>query len=386
MKKTLAALAVLGAFAGTAAAADVTLYGVVDTGLAYTYNDTTDDPKEETFGMMSGYNAGSRFGLKGTEDLGNGLKVGFKLENGFNSDDGSLKYEDRLFGREASLSLTSEFGTLSFGRMGGVASSAGTYDIVYATADAFDGGDNDILGLQISSRYDNMLTYQTPKFAGVQGTVQYSFKQNSVSGEGTEGTSKADRYASLALTGDFGPLQMVGAYELSKYANTKYANTDSAHDETHAFYLGGNYDFQFMKVFALAQYTKGAKGFGSEGDFFDLFKDESGKLDVISGHEKGIDSYGLHLGTIVPVLGGDLTVGAYYVDGDTDTLTYDDGSEKYDLTYVGLSARYVYPLSKRTSLYAGAGYAEEKVESNVPGDEEYKHKIGQAYAGITHTF
>ena len=386
MKKTLAALAVLGAFAGTAAAADVTLYGVVDTGLAYTYDDTTDTAKEETFGMMSGYNAGSRFGLKGTEDLGNGLKVGFKLENGFNSDDGSLKYENRLFGREASLSLTSEFGTLSFGRMGGVASSAGTYDIVYATADAFDGGDNDILGLQISSRYDNMLTYQTPKFAGVQGTVQYSFKQNSVSGEGTEGTSKADRYASLALTGDFGPLQMVGAYELSKYANTKYANTDSAHDETHAFYLGGNYDFQFMKVFALAQYTKGAKGFGSEGDFFDLFKDESGKLDVISGHEKGIDSYGLHLGTIVPVLGGDLTVGAYYVDGDTDTLTYDDGSEKYDLTYVGLSARYVYPLSKRTSLYAGAGYAEEKFESNVPGDEEYKHKIGQAYAGITHTF
>lgn len=390
MKKTLAALAVLGAFAGTAAAADVTLYGVVDTGLAYTYNDTTDDPKEETFGMMSGYNAGSRFGLKGTEDLGNGLKVGFKLENGFNSDDGSLKYENRLFGREASLSLTSEFGTLSFGRMGGVASSAGTYDIVYATADAFDGGDNDILGLQISSRYDNMLTYQTPKFAGVQGTVQYSFKQNSVSGEGTEGTSKADRYASLALTGDFGPLQMVGAYELSKYANTKYANTDSAHDETHAFYLGGNYDFQFMKVFALAQYTKGAKGFGSEGDLFgsDLFKDdETGKLDLVSGHEKGIDSYGLHLGTIIPVLGGDLTVGAYYVDGETDTLSYGpDDNMKLDLTYAGLSARYVYPLSKRTSLYAGAGYAEEKLESNLADDEEYKHKIGQAYVGVTHTF
>ena len=383
MKKTLAALAVLGAFAGTAAAADVTLYGVVDTGLAYTYDDWTGEPKEETFGMMSGYNAGSRFGIKGTEDLGNGLQVGFKLENGFSSDDGNFKYDGRLFGRESSLSLKSEFGTLSFGRMGGVASSAGTYDIVYATADAFDGGDNDILGLQISSRYDNMLTYQTPKFAGVQGTVQYSFKQNSVSGEGTEGTSKADRYASLALTGDFGPLQMVGAYELSKYANTKYAGTDGAHDETHAFYLGGNYDFQFMKVFALAQYTKGAKGFGSEGDFFALFDEDK----FVSGPEKGIDSYGLHLGTIVPVLGGDLTVGAYYVDGDTDTVTYEkEGDpEKFDLTYAGLSARYVYPLSKRTSLYAGAGYAEEKCESNLAGEDD-KHKIGQAYAGITHTF
>ena len=392
MKKTLAALAVLGAFAGTAAAADVTLYGVVDTGLAYTYDDMTDEPKEETFGMMSGYNAVSRFGIKGTEDLGNGLQVGFKLENGFSSDDGNFKYDGRLFGREASLSLMSEFGTFSFGRMGGVASSAGTYDIVYATADAFDGGDNDILGLQISSRYDNMVTYQSPKFAGVQGTVQYSFKQDnkSTTDTGAEGTSKADRYASLALTGDFGPLQMVGAYELSKYANTKYANTDSAHDETHAFYLGGNYDFQFMKVFALAQYTKGAKGFGSEGDLFgsDLFKDdETGKLDLVSGHEKGIDSYGLHLGTIVPVLGGDLTVGAYYVDGETDTLSYGpDDNMKLDLTYAGLSARYVYPLSKRTSLYAGAGYAEEKLESNLADDEEYKHKIGQAYVGVTHTF
>ena len=389
MKKTLAALAVLGAFAGTAAAADVNLYGVVDTGLAYTYKNTEfaaldadrTNGGESRFGMQSGYNSGSRFGLKGTEDLGNGLRIGFKLENGFSSDDGNFKYENRLFGREASLSLMSEFGTFSFGRMGGVASSAGTYDIVYATADAFDGGDNDILGLQISSRYDNMVTYQSPKFAGVQGTVQYSFKQDnkSTTDTGAEGTSKADRYASFALTGDFGPLQMVGAYELSKYGNTKDVN-DKTHDETHAFYLGGNYDLQFMKVFALAQYTKGAKGFGSEAD---LFKDSG----AVSGYEKGIDSYGLHLGTIIPVAGGDLTVGAYYVDGDTDTVTFGvDESAKFDLTYVGLSARYVYPLSKRTSLYAGAGYAEEKAESNVADSSEIKHKIGQAYAGITHTF
>ena len=59
---------------------------------------------------------------------------------------------------------------------------------------------------------------------------------------------------------------------------------------------------------------------------------------------------------------------------------------KFDLTYVGLSARYVYPLSKRTSLYAGAGYAEEKAELNGADSSEIKHKIGQAYAGITHTF
>ena len=383
MKKTLAALAVLGAFAGTAAAADVNLYGVVDTGLAYTYKNTEfaaldadrTNGGESRFGMQSGYNSGSRFGLKGTEDLGNGLRIGFKLENGFSSDDGNFKYENRLFGREASLSLMSEFGTFSFGRMGGVASSAGTYDVVYAIADSFDGGDNDVFGMHSSSRYDNMVTYQSPKFAGVQATAQYSFKQNSVSGSGNEGTSKVDRYAGLALTGEYGPLQMVGAYELTKYANTK-----DAHDETHAFYLGGNYDLQVMKLFALAQYTKADKNFGSLENPLSIFTG-------VQGVEKGIDSYGLHLGTVIPVAGGDFTAAVYYVDGETDTLRKTKQGS-LDMTYLGLSARYAYPLSKRTSVYMGAGYAEEKIDVKVDdaGTNSFKNKIGQAYAGITHTF
>ncbi len=97
MKKTLA---VLGAFAGTAAAADVSLYGVVDTGFAYTCSDKVLGGKtlvdgESRFAMRSGYNSTSRFGLKGEENLGNGLKVGFILGNGFSSDDGALKYDNR---------------------------------------------------------------------------------------------------------------------------------------------------------------------------------------------------------------------------------------------------------------------------------------------------
>lgn len=88
-KKSLAAVAVLGAFAGSALAADVQLYGLVDLGLNWTQVDkgtTTTD----SFGMGSGQNSGSRFGLKGTEDLGNGYKVGFNLENSFKADDGAF--------------------------------------------------------------------------------------------------------------------------------------------------------------------------------------------------------------------------------------------------------------------------------------------------------
>lgn len=112
MKKTLAALSVLGAFAGSALAADVTLYGVIDTGLVFQHADADMQGVDtvDTFQMKSGVTAGSRFGLKGTEDLGNGLKIGFVLENGFSSDTGSFTQDNRLFGREAQLNLSGAFG------------------------------------------------------------------------------------------------------------------------------------------------------------------------------------------------------------------------------------------------------------------------------------
>ena len=113
MKKTLAALAVLGAFAGSAAAADVQLYGVVDEGFIYTNTKVTDEKSDNQFQLGSGLNLGSRWGLKGTEDLGNGYKVGFKLESGFNADTGTLQ-ENRLFRREAGLTLYGPFGSLGF--------------------------------------------------------------------------------------------------------------------------------------------------------------------------------------------------------------------------------------------------------------------------------
>ena len=256
-KKSLAALAVLGAAAGYASAADVTLFGVVDTGLIYTHQTFADDSKADVnkFSMDSGVSSASRFGLKGTEELGNGLKVGFKLENGFQSDSGALKSEKRIFDREASVSLYSDFGTLSMGRMGGVGSGAGTYDLVLATADAFDGGDNNVFGFATSDRYDNMVTYQTPKFAGLQATVQYSFNEDSVKETAREGSSAVNRYSSAALTGDFGALQTVLAYEFQNY---KSFGADE-HDDGQIVYLGGNYDCGFAKTFVMGQYFKGIK-------------------------------------------------------------------------------------------------------------------------------
>ena len=399
-KKSLVAVAVLGTAAGFACAADVTLYGKADAGLVYTNTKTTSSEdatvKAHQFGLESGVNSASRFGLKGTEDLGNGLKVGFKLENGFNVDDGALGNGGRLFGREASLSVSGDFGTLSAGRMGGVGSGAGTYSLFTGIADAFDGGNVDVFGLVTTERYDNMLTYQTPKFAGVQATFQYSFKGNNKEDKdlqkkgfydpatGREGSAATDRYASMGLTGDFGALQTVLTYEYLDYASNNGAdlrNKDIQNGQILS--LGGNYDCGFAKTFIAAQY----------------FKDLAFSEDTITGYIQDTDAtkpgnqeydgvsygkgYALALGTIVPVAGGDLTTAVYYRDADLEWDAFQ--GEKDTAKYTGVTVKYEYPLSKRTSVYTGAGFGQEKIESNADSYEA-KQKLYQAFVGMTHSF
>ncbi len=166
MKKTLAAVAVLGAFAGSAVAADVTLYGLVDYSLNYQHLDSdvpTQDATDSTQ-LRSGANSGSRFGLKGTEDLGNGVKVGFVLENGFAADTGALgDKNNRLFDRESQLFVEGSFGRVAFGRFGQLASSLGSYGLLGVTGPFSTGWADATGGLKFVSangfgKYDNAVT------------------------------------------------------------------------------------------------------------------------------------------------------------------------------------------------------------------------------------
>ena len=378
-KKSLTALAVLSTMTSYAVAGQVTLYGVVDEGLNYTKEDVKVNGvrhvDEHTFGLDSGLNAASRIGLTGQEALGNGMTVGFKLENGFKADTGALGDKNRLFDREASLSLMTPLGRLSAGRMGGVASAAGSYDIVYAIGDAFDGGDNKIFGLAKSARYDNMLTYQTPVMGGLQATVQYSFKKNSTDPnrlDAREGSKNANRYTSAALTGSYGPFNAVLAYELQDYGSN-YAASKMPSKDGQAIYLGGNYDFGVAKAFAMAQYFKGQEAI-----------DAMTAIDAAKpiNPTAGFKGYGLHLGTIVPVCAGHLTIGGYYVDGQAE---FEKTADR-DNDYVGIATKYVYPLSRRTSLYAGAGYAHAKLDGDATDKADTKANVTQAYMGVTHKF
>ena len=177
MKKTLLALSLAGAFfaAGAASAADVQVYGLIDLGLAYVHSAADVNGVDDTskFSMENAREFGSRFGLKGTEDLGNGYKVGFVLESGFSADDGTLDQGGDLFGREAHVDLYTPYGTITLGVMPVFGSTLGAnglfraIDPLFANyTEAFGSG---MISASSWTRVDNAISYVTPTFAGITG-------------------------------------------------------------------------------------------------------------------------------------------------------------------------------------------------------------------------
>ena len=93
------------------AQSSVTLYGILDAGITYVNN----TGGSHVVKFDDGVAYGNRFGLKGTEDLGGGLKAVFTLESGFHLGNGQLGFGGAEFGRQAYVGLQNDWGTLSFG-------------------------------------------------------------------------------------------------------------------------------------------------------------------------------------------------------------------------------------------------------------------------------
>ncbi len=205
-KKSLIALVTLSAAAFAANAADITLSGRIDAGLNYHHEKVTGEKSDGNFSMKSGQYSASRFTLKGSEELGNGTSVGFILENGFDSDTGAFSQEGKIFGREAIVYVKGEFGTFAMGRVGALASGAGSFSRIYDYA-AFGTGWGDYAGakgafmLGDRDRFDNSITYVSPEFAGLTVSAQYSLK---TAGAEADHSSLNKRYAALGATYNLG--------------------------------------------------------------------------------------------------------------------------------------------------------------------------------------
>lgn len=375
MKKTLAAVAVLGALAGSAMAAEVTLYGVIDTGLNWTQvkkaNKTTD-----SFSMGSGQNSGPRFGLKGTEDLGDGWKVGFNLENSFKSDTGALESAEdggRLFHREALLFVQSPYGELSMGRTGALDAGTGRYNLMGSGATAMGTGwDNvgksTVILKGTNSRMDNTVTYQSPSFAGLTVYAQASLQKDSCDPDieyknYPEGSSDAERYYGLGVK-----FAAEGLNAGLVFSTTDYSRQDvtKANDDD-GYVVSGfvNYDFGMVKPMLAAQYWDG-------GDKLTKKTDDATTLTI-----NGTKGYGIVIGATAPVLGGTVKVTGGWNDFEASDDTVDADSNNWMI-----GAGYEYKISKRTMIYTAAGYSEQKTKTT----STTKTKTTEVMAGLVHTF
>ena len=353
-KKTLAAAALLGAFAGSAVAADVTLYGVVDYGLQYTHVDS-DKPNTDAvdnFQLSSGNQSGARFGLKGSEDLGNGVKAGFHLENGFSADTGSLAQNSRLFGREARLFVNGAFGEVAFGRMGTLGSANGTYGIL-GNLSPF--GASWVGAVEYSTYYvggiraDNTVTYKTPTFAGVTVYAQYSFETNTKQEENldaTEGKASANRYYALGATYKAAGFDLSAVVDSYNWSST-FTSDDPDLDDGLTVTLGGSYDFEVAKVFLSGQYFDNMIGNDKSqpgSDPVDAGKSDSFySFSSYFGNQNPIEGYALQAGVSAPVAGGTAMFAVGYTDAEE--ANSEANQAKIEFKRIGTSVGYTYSRS-----------------------------------------
>ena len=370
MKKSFVAVAVLGAFASTAFAADVTLYGVVDQGLKYTHLDTDVPGVDATdkFELKSGNQAGSRFGLKGTEELGDGYKVGFILESGFNADAGSMSAPGVIFNREASLSLYTPFGQLSAGKIGAITQGTSSWGKMgYFSAFGTSYGEFVAQDGQVASTtkvWDNMIAYQTPSFAGVKVYAQYAMGD-----QDDENKSSSDRFYALGATYDNGPAHLLFAVDSTNYKTWYGAEGSKDVDDSLTVTLGGNWDFDVARVYFGGQY------------YDEVAATSVGVLKAFKATDVKVKGYGLTASVSAPVLGGTSYFGAGYVDAsEADSVA---SGVKADYTGYMVSAGYKYDLSKRTNVYGVVSYAKAKLETATT---ETKPSAVIATVGLRHNF
>jgi GBP family porin len=208
MKKTLMVAALSGVFATAAhAQSSVTLYGLIDAGITYTNNQGGHSAWQETSGSVNG----SRFGLRGSEDLGGGLKAIFTLENGFSINSGKLGQESRMFGRQAFVGLASDqYGAVTLGRQyDSVVDYVGPLALTgtgYGGTEFAHPFDND--NLDNSFRIDNSVKYSSANYGGFKFGALYGFSNQAAGFANNRAYSLGGSYTYGGLNVGAGYLQL----------------------------------------------------------------------------------------------------------------------------------------------------------------------------------
>lgn len=369
MQKKLIALAIAG-LASTAAFAqsNVQIYGSIDMGFAHRGDHIGNQESQNA--IDSGISAGNRLGFKGTEDLGNGLKALFTLEAGFTADTGNSTQGGRLFGRQAFVGLTGDFGTVIAGRlytpkysfMSTIdpfkAGTVGQYRNVMGAAGQgmTVGGEN----LFDPTRVDNAVAYVSPSFSGFNVTAAYS--NNAIGQEDAlvraNGDLANNRVFAVLPRYTNGPIDVALNYHIIDLVDGLGIG-----EKITNWTIGGTYDFGVAKLAA----------------YYDVNKDKN----HTANDDLKLKTWGL--GVTVPF--GKHAVLASYNQSKLDLANLDGTAKQWALGYT-------YSLSKRTNVYAAYSDisnddgARDLVRTTSTGDAT---NVGGGYqngfqVGLKHTF
>jgi predicted porin len=311
MKKSLIALAVLAASGASMAQSTVTLYGIADLWFGSVKSEAAGQSLTQTKLDSGGVN-GSRWGMKGSEDLGGGLKANFDFQQGISLDTGAgTSTAATAFSRQSWVGVSGGFGAVRLGR-----TTTPFDDVAGASHAVFDSALSPTVRVFATSayvgRYNNMMYYQAPDMGGFSGAIAYGL------GEDKTATTSASSNMDFNLTYAAGPLSLQFAYQTLDIANTVALPNDK----------------KFMVL--------GAKyAFGPA-----TLKANYGKADNI-GNAANFDATDLQIGVDYAVSPA-LTVSASYAKSD-DNKT----AGQFESARKGFGLAAAYTLSKRTFVYGG---------------------------------
>ncbi|RZT36862.1 porin [Cupriavidus agavae] len=339
--------------AASYAQSSVTLYGIADVGLEYLSNVPSASGGASQVKVTSGSMSTSRWGLRGTEDLGGGLRAIFELEGGLALDRGAQLNSSRMFDRGAFVGLASKYGTLTLGRQNTPLHETGLELDPMGYAPRYSLFMSDYV---MAGRADNAIKYRGD-FGGLSATVLYSTARTS-SGE-LPGDYKVDRNYGVALMYRAGPLVVGAAYD--EFQGNSVATRDLTDRRA---LIGASYAFGPTRAFAGYRWFNGDVG-------------------TLPGTGSNLFWAGLRYAMSPAIT---LTGAAYYTD------TRNSGADP--IMFVASAA---YAFSKRTDIYMNVGYALNRGDSelglngfNMPGNSPTHVVPGKDQTGVVvglrHTF
>lgn len=323
MKKSIIAIAALAAAGSALAQSNVTLYGRADLGVG-----SIKEAGKSSTKMLDSNLTTSRWGMRGTEDLGGGLKANFQFEQGLKLSDGSIaKSGGTEFGRAALLGLSGGFGSLTMGRFVTV------YDDVRAVANSNVVFDSNSFtptsavyksGGDYSSRFGSQIRYEMPNLGGFYAGLAYAFES---------AADKDDGMTALKLGYRTGDLNVALGLQNEKGSDNDYLA------------LSASYNFGAAAISGGYNSRKGNDAKGDDTEFV--------------------------MGVNVPVGAFDFSVG--YASSKTEI----GGSTSSKASGLGLGA--TYKMSKRTRAYVGMSDVEYKNGSGSKTGEQRIFALGMRH-------